>query len=102
MDRGAMRERLPLDSVYDTIVTRRWRREKMIAQPRFALYFTPLPGSALACFGAGVLGYDCDAGAPVVRRKLDGIDAAAAGAATAEPARYGFHGTLMAPLALDR
>ena len=72
----------------------------MIAQPRFALYFTPLPGSALACFGAGVLGYDCDAGAPVVRRKLDGIDAAAAGAATAEPARYGFHGTLMAPFAL--
>jgi hypothetical protein len=30
----------------------------------------------------------------------DGIDAAAAAAATAEPARYGFHGTLMAPFAL--
>jgi putative phosphonate metabolism protein len=72
----------------------------MTSQPRFALYFTPPPGSALARFGAGMLGYDCDAGAPVARRKLDGINAAAAAAATAEPARYGFHGTLMAPFAL--
>ena len=71
----------------------------MTAQTRFALYFTPPPGSALARFGAGVLGYDCDTGAPVARRKLDGIDAAAAAAATADPARYGFHGTLMAPFA---
>jgi putative phosphonate metabolism protein len=71
----------------------------MTAQTRFALYFTPPPGSALARFGAGVLGYDCDAGAPVARRKLDGIDAAEAAAATADPARYGFHGTLMAPFA---
>ena len=71
----------------------------MTAQTRFALYFTPPPGSTLARFGAGVLGYDCDAGAPVARRKLDGIDAAEAAAATAEPARYGFHGTLMAPFA---
>jgi putative phosphonate metabolism protein len=76
----------------------------MTAQTRFALYFTPLPGSALARFGADVLGYDCDAAAPVARRKLDGIDAAAAAATTAEPARYGFHGTLAAPfeLAPDR
>jgi putative phosphonate metabolism protein len=76
----------------------------MTAQPRFALYFTPAAGSALARFGAELLGYDCDASAPVARRKLDGIDAAAAAAVTAEPARYGFHGTLMAPfeLAPDR
>jgi putative phosphonate metabolism protein len=72
----------------------------MTAQPRFALYFTPPPGSPLARFGTGVLAYDCDAGAPVARRKLDGIDGAEAAAATAEPARYGFHGTLMAPFAL--
>jgi len=68
--------------------------------PRFALYFTPAPASPLARFGAEVLGYDCDTGAPVARRKLDGIDGAAATAATAEPARYGFHGTLMAPFEL--
>src|SRR5215470_8443779 len=72
----------------------------MTAQPRFALYFTPPPGSALARFGTGVLGYDCDTGAAIARRKLDGIDAVAAAAATAEPARYGFHGTLVAPFAL--
>jgi putative phosphonate metabolism protein len=71
-----------------------------MAQTRFALYFTPPPASALARFGAGVLGYDCYSGASVARRKLDGIGAAAAAAATAEPARYGFHGTLMAPFAL--
>jgi putative phosphonate metabolism protein len=73
----------------------------MTARARFALYFTPVAGSALARFGAAILGYDCDAGAPVARRKLDGIDAAAAAAATAEPARYGFHGTLMAPFELS-
>src|SRR5262249_2102845 len=71
-----------------------------MTEPRFALYFTPAPSSALARFGAGVLGYDCDAGASVERRRLDGIDAAAMAAATAEPARYGFHGTLMAPFEL--
>jgi putative phosphonate metabolism protein len=72
----------------------------MTTQSRFALYFTPVAGSALARFGAAILGYDCETGAPVARRKLDGIDAAAAVAATAEPARYGFHGTLMAPFEL--
>jgi putative phosphonate metabolism protein len=81
-------------------MTRLQGRETMTAQARFALYFTPVPDSALARFGAEVLGYDCDAGAPVARRQLDGIDAAAAAAATAEPARYGFHGTLTAPFEL--
>jgi putative phosphonate metabolism protein len=71
-----------------------------MAQARFALYFTPVPGSTLARFGAAILGYDCDTGAPVARRKLDGIDAATAAAATADPSRYGFHGTLTAPFEL--
>jgi putative phosphonate metabolism protein len=72
----------------------------MTAQARFALYFTPPPGSTLGRFGADVLGYDCNSGMPVAQRKLDGIDPAEAAAATAEPARYGFHGTLMAPFEL--
>jgi len=72
----------------------------MTAQPRFALYFTPPPQSPLARFGAEVIGYDCDAGAPVTRRKLDGIAEPDAAAATAQPARYGFHGTLVAPFEL--
>jgi putative phosphonate metabolism protein len=71
-----------------------------MAQARFALYFTPVPQSRLARFGAAILGYDCDTGATVPQAKLDGIDAAAAARAAAEPARYGFHGTLMAPFEL--
>jgi putative phosphonate metabolism protein len=71
-----------------------------MAQARFALYFTPAPQSRLARFGAAILGYDCDAGATVPQARLDGIDAAAAARAAAEPARYGFHGTLMAPFEL--
>src|SRR5262249_9979425 len=94
---------LAIDSLCDIIVTHRNRRrcrENTMAQARFALYFTPAAGSALARFGAGILGYDCDTGALIARRSLDGIDAQTAAAATAEPARYGFHGTLMAPFAL--
>jgi putative phosphonate metabolism protein len=71
-----------------------------MAQPRFAFYFTPIPQSRLARFGAAMLGYDCDTGADVSRARLDGVDAAAAAHAAAEPARYGFHGTLMAPFEL--
>jgi putative phosphonate metabolism protein len=71
-----------------------------MAQARFALYFTPAPRSRLARFGAAMLGYDCNAGATVPQARLDGIDAAAVARAAAEPARYGFHGTLMAPFAL--
>src|SRR5262249_54982756 len=88
-----------INAIYDTIVTAGSRGKTMAAQLRFALYFTPPPGSALARFGGGVLGYDCDLGAPGARRNLDAIDLGAAAAATAEPARYGFHGTLMAPFA---
>jgi putative phosphonate metabolism protein len=73
---------------------------RFMAQARFALYFTPAPRSRLARFGAAMLGYDCDAGATVPQARLDGIDAAAAARAAVEPARYGFHGTLMAPFAL--
>ena len=69
-------------------------------QARFALYFTPPPGSPLASFGAAVLGYDCDQGTEMPQATLDGIAPAAAAAAVAEPARYGFHGTLMAPFEL--
>jgi len=71
-----------------------------MGQTRFALYFTPAPNSPLARFGAAILGYDCDAGAPLPQASLDGIAPAAAARAAAEPARYGFHGTLMAPFEL--
>ena len=47
---------------------------------RYALYYTPPPGSALACFGAAWFA-----------RKAPCLDA---------PRRYGFHGTLKAPFRL--
>jgi putative phosphonate metabolism protein len=67
---------------------------------RYAVYYTPPPDSRLSRFGAAVLGYDCDRAAAVPRLRWADVDAAAAEAATAEPARYGFHGTLVAPFAL--
>jgi len=67
---------------------------------RYAVYYTPPPNSALARFGAAVLGYDCDRATAVPRCDWESVSAAAAEAATTEPARYGFHGTLVAPFAL--
>lgn len=59
---------------------------------RYALYFTPAPGSALADFGEAVLGDG----------RLFASDArnAALAAITADPRLYGFHATLKAPMRL--
>jgi putative phosphonate metabolism protein len=67
---------------------------------RFAIYFTPPPGSALATLGAAVLGYDCDTGYDVPHPVLPGIAADDIAPATSEPRRYGFHATLTAPFHL--
>lgn len=71
-----------------------------MSQPRFAVYFTPAPESALARFGAAALGYDCATGEAMPLAALPGIDPASAVKAAVEPARYGFHGTLVAPFQL--
>lgn len=63
---------------------------------RYALYYTAPPGSGLARFGCGVLGYDTATGAPVPRH--DGF--ADAQDVTRAPSRYGFHATLKAPMRL--
>lgn len=66
---------------------------------RYAIYYTPAPGSALAAFGAAVLG-----GEPFLRGEGgDGLDpalSASLAAVTAEPRTYGFHATLKAPMRL--
>jgi putative phosphonate metabolism protein len=67
---------------------------------RYAIYFTPPPDSPLARFGAGVLGYDCFERADVPHRSIDGLDPALLALATADPRRYGFHATLVAPFRL--
>lgn len=68
--------------------------------PRYAIYFAAGSDSALTRFGAELLGYDAYTGdeVPVPREALrvapDWRDV------TADPRKYGFHGTLKAPMAL--
>ena len=69
----------------------------MANYPRYALYYAPAPGSALARFGAAMLGYDpyggsdlpFPVGVPPDWREV-----------TQDPRKYGFHATLKAPIAL--
>ncbi|PIK70910.1 phosphonate metabolism protein, partial [Methylobacterium frigidaeris] len=68
----------------------------MTGTPRYALYFTPKPGSNLARFGNAVLGYDNHTGAEIPR--LGGM--ADLAGVTDSPRRYGFHATLKAPMRL--
>ena len=64
---------------------------------RYAVYYTPEPGSALAEFGAAWLGWDSAAGASVAHPGVAGLDVAAI---TATPRKYGFHGTIKPPFRL--
>ena len=69
----------------------------MANYPRYAIYFTAAPGSALDRFGSALLGYDAHGGddlpfpegLPSDWRDL-----------TQDPRKYGFHATLKAPMAL--
>ena len=62
--------------------------------PRYAIYWAPEPETALAHFGAGVLGLDG------TRLRPGFIPASEWFAITETPMRYGFHGTLKAPFRL--
>ncbi|MGY8704527.1 DUF1045 domain-containing protein [Bradyrhizobium sp. 18BD] len=72
----------------------------MTGFPRYAIYFAAGTDSALTRFGAELLGYDAYTGGelPFPRDALhvapDWRDI------TADPRKYGFHGTLKAPMAL--
>ncbi len=67
---------------------------------RYAIYYTPPPFSALARFGAGIIGYDCFDAADVAQARLDGIDPNIHKLMTIDPRRYGFHATIVAPFYL--
>ena len=69
---------------------------------RYALYFAPRPGTALARFGAGWFGHDPETGLATARPGLQGLPADMVNAITAQAARYGFHGTLKAPFFLAK
>jgi putative phosphonate metabolism protein len=72
----------------------------MTGFPRYAIYYAAEADSVLSLFGAELLGYDAHSG-----RKLPFPDEALRLATdwrdvTADPRKYGFHGTLKAPMAL--
>lgn len=72
----------------------------MTAARRYAVYLAPPADGALWRFGSAALGYDAETGAAPAAPDIAGFDAAAWHQATAEPRRYGFHGTLKAPFRL--
>ncbi len=70
------------------------------SRPRYAVYFTPAPDTALWRFGSSVVGYDsysCTATSAADAMLPEGLLAAPD---VAEPSRYGFHATLRAPFEL--
>jgi putative phosphonate metabolism protein len=69
----------------------------MIQMHRHAVYYAPRPG-ALADHAAAWLGWDPAAGRSLAQPRLAGI--ADTAQITANPRRYGFHGTLRAPFRL--
>jgi putative phosphonate metabolism protein len=69
----------------------------MAKYPRYAIYYTSAPDSALDRFGASLLGYDAHSGEDLPFP--DGLPADWCGL-TREPRKYGFHATLKAPIAL--
>lgn len=68
--------------------------------PRYAVYFAPSAGGALWRFGSAWLGRDAETGAYPARPPAEGFAPQRLDELTAEPRRYGFHGTLKPPMAL--
>lgn len=71
----------------------------MANYPRYAIYYAPEAGSGLDRFGTELLGYDAYRGIEVpfpsgTALPSDWYDV------TKDPRKYGFHGTLKAPMAL--
>jgi putative phosphonate metabolism protein len=67
---------------------------------RYAIYYIPAPGSALAEFGRSWLGYDAETGRAVEQPAPPGMPVSWLAEITAEPRRYGFHATLKPPFFL--
>lgn len=71
-----------------------------MSTPRYALYYAPASDSALWRFGCATLGHDAFRGEDVPFAVPSGCDGDLWPQLTAEPSRYGFHGTLKAPFTL--
>ena len=72
-----------------------------MSETRYALYAVPKPKTPLARFAAAWLGWDIETGGAVVPVETAGLLADLHREVTAEPRRYGFHGTLKAPFCLS-
>jgi putative phosphonate metabolism protein len=66
---------------------------------RYAVYWAPPAGSALAKLGAGWLGYDAETGEEAPPLEVRGLPASRA-SLVRKARRYGFHATLKAPFRL--
>lgn len=64
---------------------------------RYAVYYTPLPTSSLATFGATWLGWDSARGLPCEHPRSMALDI---DTITQTPRKYGFHGTIKPPFHL--
>lgn len=69
-------------------------------EARYALFWAPAAGSELERLGAAWLGHDAESGAPAPRPPIPGFDPAYLDQITAEPRRYGLHGTMKPPFRL--
>src|ERR1700691_3579712 len=69
---------------------------------RYAVYWMPEAGSALASIGERWLGRESRTDRPVGRLAVTGFDDGELAAMTAEPRRYGLHATLKPPFRLAR
>lgn len=67
---------------------------------RYAIYYAPPRDSALAAFARAWLGRDAETGDPVPQPGVPGLTLDRLWTLTADPRRYGFHGTLKPPFVL--
>ncbi len=70
------------------------------ALPRYALYYAPRPEEGLAAAASQWLGWNPNGGRARRVAMSSGLDSERLAELTAEPRRYGFHGTLKPPIAL--
>jgi len=68
---------------------------------RYAIYYAPERGAPLGAFGNSWLGIDPETGEGLSRPAVAGWSEKQLIEATSSPSRYGFHGTLKPPFALN-
>ncbi|MCL1915520.1 MAG: DUF1045 domain-containing protein [Desulfovibrionaceae bacterium] len=69
---------------------------------RYAIYYIPEPGTALAALGSALLGRDSETGETIPQASLTGFSRQSLSALTADARRYGLHATLKAPFFLKK